>query len=281
MPIRTDLAIDLSEDLREQADGIEKSEKINGDIKITEIRVTSEQGEKFLGRKIGTYITLEFPEVMKITDYGNLKAGIIDVLNEILPDRENILVVGLGNCEITPDAVGPVTARHILATRHISGQFAEEIGLRGLKSVSVMAPGVLGQTGIEVLELIKGTAEAVKPSAVIVIDALASKSVGRLFKTVQICNTGISPGSGVKNSRNEISYETLGIPVIAVGVPTVVDASVLAYELTGKETEINTDMFVTPKEVDLLTDRISEIISSALNIFLQPDIEEDIILSLV
>lgn len=195
--------------------------------------------------------------------------------------KENLLIAGLGNTDITPDAVGPLTVKHILATRHISGQFAENIGLKGLKSVSVIAPGVLGQTGIETTELIKGAIAAVKPDAVIVIDALAAMSAERLFKTVQLCDTGISPGSGVKNARREISGKTLGIPVIAIGVPTVTDADSLAYELTGKEPEKSCDMFVTPKEVDLLCDRISEILSSALNRFLQPEIEEDIISQLV
>ena len=190
-------------------------------------------------------------------------------------------MAGLGNTDITPDAVGPLTAKGILATRHITGQFAESIGLKGLKSVSVISPGVLGKTGIEVRELIIGAAAAVNPDAVIVIDALASKSTERLFKTVQLCDTGISPGSGVKNSRSEISEKTLGVPVIAVGVPTVVDAETLAFELTNKEPERESGMFVTPKEVDLLCERISEILSAALNVFLQPEIDEDIILGLV
>lgn len=262
--------------------GIEESSETIEDIKTTKIKITSKEGAKRIGKPIGTYITVEFPEIYKINDYGNLKKAIIRALGMLLPlGEKNLLVAGLGNTDITPDAVGPFTAKKILATRHISGQFAENIGLKGLKSVSVIAPGVLGQTGIEASELIKSAVETVKPDAVIVIDALASKSTERLFKTVQFSDTGISPGSGVKNSRQEISKKKIGVPVIAVGVPTVVDAETLAFELTNKEPKKNSDMFVTPKEVDLLCDRISEILSVALNVFLQPEIDEDIILGLV
>lgn len=262
--------------------GIEESSETIEEIKTTKIKITLKEGAKRIGKPIGTYITVEFPEIYKINDYDNLKEAIIKALGTLLPQRgKKLLVAGLGNTDITPDAVGPFTAKKILATRHISGQFAENIGLKGLKSVSVIAPGVLGQTGIEVSELIKSAVETVKPDAVIVIDALASKSTDRLFKTVQFSDTGISPGSGVKNSRQEISEKTVGVPVIAVGVPTVVDAETLAFELTNKEPEKNSDMFVTPKEVDLLCDRISEILSLALNVFLQPEIDEDIILGLV
>lgn len=272
----------MTEDIGTSINGIEESSEITEDIKTTKIKITSKEGEERIGKPIGTYITVEFPEIYKINDYSNLKKAIIKALSILLPSGgKNLLIAGLGNTDITPDAVGPFTAKKILATRHISGQFAESIGLKGLKSVSVIAPGVLGQTGIEVSELIKSTAQTVKPDAVIVIDALASKSTDRLFKTVQLSDTGISPGSGVKNSRQEISEKTVGVPVIAVGVPTVVDAETLAFELTNKDPEKNSDMFVTPKEVDLLCDRISEILSLALNVFLQPEIDEDIILGLV
>lgn len=272
--------------MTEQADGdlkgIEESSESVGDIRVTKIKITSEEGALRIGKPIGNYITVEFPEIYKINDYVNLKKAIVKALSSLLPPGEkNLLVAGLGNTDITPDAVGPLTAKGILATRHITGQFAESIGLKGLRSVSVISPGVLGKTGIEVSELIKGAAAAVKPDAVIVIDALASKSTDRLFRTVQLSDTGISPGSGVKNSRSEISQKTLGVPVIAVGVPTVVDAQTLAFELTNKEPEKESGMFVTPKEVDLLCDRISEILSSSLNVFLQPEIDEDIILGLV
>lgn len=282
MAVRTDLAVEHLGGEKEDLRGVERKFEEKGNIKISTFKITSEEGEKTVGKPMGKYITLEFPPVYKICDYSELKNEVVKALEALISGkRDSILIAGLGNTEITPDAVGPLTVRQILATRHISGQFAENIGLKGLRSVSVITPGVLGQTGIETTELIKGAIEAVKPDALIVIDALAAGSAHRLFKTIQLCNTGISPGSGVKNSRREISEKTLGIPVIAVGVPTVTDADSLCFELTGKEPEKSSDMFVTPKDVDLLVDRISEILSLALNRFLQPEIDEDIIAGLV
>lgn len=280
--VRTDLAIEISSDISGKDSEIEKTETVNGDVKTTVIKVTSEKGEKSIGRPCGTYITAEFPDINKIADYSEIKEEIIRSLSALLGGISGtVLVAGLGNTEITPDSVGPFTAKKILATRHISGRFAESIGLKGLKSVAVITPDVLGKTGIEAAELIKSAVDTVKPSAVIAVDALAAKAPERLFKTVQMCNTGIRPGSGVKNSRSEISEKTLGIPVAAVGVPTVTDAEALAYSLTGKMPETESGLFVTPKDADLLCDRISEILSLAINEFLQPEIEPDIIAGLV
>lgn len=282
MSVRTDLAIELSGGEKGNIKGVEREFKDKGEIKISTVKITSKEGEEAIGKPIGKYITLEFEPIYKISDYSSLKTEVVKALNSLLPQkRESLLIAGLGNTEITPDAVGPLTAKQILATRHISGQFAENIGLKGLKSVSVISPGVLGQTGIETAEILKGAVAAVRPDALIAIDALKADSKDRLFRTVQLCDTGISPGSGVKNSRREISEKTLGIPVIAVGVPTVTDIDSLALELTGKEPENSSDMFVTPKEVDLLVDRISEILALCLNKFLQPEIDEEIIAQLV
>ena len=282
MSIRTDLAIELTENENGEQRGVEEEFKEEGEIKISTVKITSKEGEEAVGKPMGSYITLEFPPIYKICDFSELQNAVVLSLTQLLPERrENILIAGLGNTDITPDAVGPFTARQILATRHISGQFAENIGLKGLKSVSVITPGVLGQTGIETAVLIKGAVEAAKTDAVIAIDALAAKSTKRLFKTVQLCNTGISPGSGVKNSRQELSEKTLGVPVIAVGIPTVTEADTIALELTGKEPEENSDMLVTPKEVDLLVERISELLAHSLNRFLQPEIEDEIISQLV
>lgn len=280
--VRTDLAIEINSDLSGKANGVEREESVNGDVKTTVIKITSEKGEKILGRPCGTYITLEYPDINKIADYSGIKEEIKKALSFLLNGvNGTVLAAGLGNTEITPDSVGPFTAKKILATRHISGQLAESIGLKGLKSVAVITPDVLGKTGIETSELIKSAADTVKPEAVIVIDALAAKDTERLFKTVQMCDTGIRPGSGVKNSRSEISKKTLGVPVIAVGVPTVTDVESIAYSLTGVVPETESGLFVTPKDADLLCDRISEILSLSLNEFLQPEIEPDIIAGLV
>ena len=147
--------------------------------------------------------------------------------------------------------------------------------------MAVITPDVLGKTGIETAELIRGTADKIKPAAVIAVDALDARDPNRLFKTVQLTNSGISPGSGVKNRRGEISEKTIGVPVIAVGVPTVTDAEAIAYSLTGTEPETDSGMFVTPKEVDMLCGKISKILSETLNEFLQPEIDADIIEGLV
>ncbi len=236
----------------------------------------------FLKNNEGKYYTLEFPSIEKLVDFRDIEKAVSISLEELLPrNYEKILVVGLGNTEITSDSIGPLTVKKILATRHITGQFAESIGLKNLKSVAVVSPNVLGKTGIEVQELVSGAVNTVKPDAVIVIDALCAKSVNRIFSCIQLTDKGISPGSGVKNSRKELSKATLGVPVVAVGVPTVVDALTIAYELTGKEAETHIDMIVTPKDADLLCHRTAQALSETLNVFLQPDIERDIILQLV
>ncbi len=280
MNFRTDLALETAE-RTQNAEGIEKYEKVSGDIKTTHVKVTDQSAAERMKKPIGSYITVEFPFIGESADDDQTEKAITDALNELLPEiRDTVLVVGLGNREITPDAVGPDTASKILATRHITKEFAEQIGLKGLKSVAAVAPNVLGKTGIEAAEIIKGTVDRIKPSAVIAVDALASGSIGRLFSTVQLCDSGISPGSGVKNARKEISEKTLGVPVIAVGVPTVVDAGTLAGELTGESVKIKSDMIVTPN-IDLLCGRMSVLLARAINVFLQPGLEREVILSLI
>ena len=281
MEFRTDLAIELNSRLESEIKGVKNEEKRFGDITLSKTEILSLEGEEKLGKPMGKYITVQFPELLKIADFEPLKIALKESLLCLLSQGDNILVVGLGNREITADSIGPFTASKLLATRHISGKFAENIGLSGLKSVAVISPDVLGKTGIESYEIVESVAKKIKPSAIIAIDALAAGSVNRLFRTVQLSNTGISPGSGVKNSRKELSEETLSVPVIGIGVPTVVDASSLAFELTNKEPSDGTDMIVTPKDCDILCHKISEILSSVLNEFLQPEIDSEIINSLV
>ncbi len=281
MEFRTDLAIELNSRLEREIKGVKNEEKRFGDITLSKTEILSLEGEEKLGKPMGKYITVQFPELLKTADFEPLKIALKESLLCLLNQRDNILVVGLGNREITADSIGPFTASKLLATRHISGKFAENIGLSGLKSVAVISPDVLGKTGIESYEIVESVAKKIKPSAIIAIDALAAGSVNRLFRTVQLSNTGISPGSGVKNSRKELSEETLSVPVIGIGVPTVVDAGSLAFELTNKEPSDGTDMIVTPKDCDILCHKISEILSSVLNEFLQPEIDSEIINSLV
>ena len=196
--------------------------------------------------------------------------------------KNNILVAGLGNRKITPDTLGPATADSILATRHISEDLKKQTGLDSLKNVSVILPGVLGQTGIETVEIIKGVIASANIEGLIVIDAFAASDVNRLATTVQLCDTGISPGSGVGNNRKEISKRTLGIPVVAVGVPTCVDVGTLAASVTGNQEGVNkADMIVTPREIDILIDRSATVLSRAINFFLQPETDRELILSIV
>ena len=198
-------------------------------------------------------------------------------LAALLPERGTVLVTGLGNESITPDALGPRASRMVLATRHIQGEFARSSGLDDLRATAVLAPGVLGQTGVESGEIVGGLCEVVHPAAVIAIDALASRSVARLGCTVQLCDTGIAPGSGVGNNRKELTEQLLGIPVIGLGVPTVVDARTLAAELTGREDAAEqvaprgAQMMVTPREIDLIISRASRLVAMAVNAALQPD----------
>lgn len=265
--LRTDLAIESKKDDQ----NYEKSEYKKGDITVCEIENREEK-----------YITVSFDDLMRISDYGEIEKEVKNQIKALLPKEfEKIMVIGLGNREITPDSIGPSTAERLLATRHIAGEFAEKIGLSGLKSISVISPGVLGKTGVETGEITEGLVKKIMPDALIAIDALAAGSIKRVFRTVQITNTGISPGSGVKNSRKELSFKTLGVPVIAVGVPTVMTAQNLAFELCNKEPKEGEDFIVTPKDSDLLCHRISEILSKSINEALQPKIEPEILSALV
>ena len=282
MQIRTDLALEAAEKapdmprLTEQ--DVEKTQLMEGEATITRIHIHSGAGSEALGRAPGRYITVEGPPLSdnddKLVEYARL---IGRELAALLPERGTVLVTGLGNESITPDALGPRASRMVLATRHIQGEFARSSGLDDLRATAVLAPGVLGQTGVESGEIVGGLCEVVHPAAVIAIDALASRSVARLGCTVQLCDTGIAPGSGVGNNRKELTEQLLGIPVIGLGVPTVVDARTLAAELTGREDAAEqvaprgAQMMVTPREIDLIISRASRLVAMAVNAALQPD----------
>lgn len=275
MTTRTDLAIEFQKNAEKEV----IKEQSFGEIKtfFTEL----EENNPY-GKRKGKYATIKVGNIEFLPDFEDIEKALVFCLCELLPNkRENILVVGLGNSEITSDNIGPNTASKILATRHIKGQFQTIKGLEKMKSVSVITPSVLGKTGIEASEIVAAVVTETKPDAVIVIDALCANNTQNLFSVIQLCNSGISPGSGVKNTRKELSETTLGVPTVAIGVPTVVEAAVIAKELTGKNAEQKTNLIVTPKDADLLSLRMSEAISAALNVFLQPEIEPEIVLSLV
>ena len=295
MNFRTDLAVECHEYATEKhPEGVKVKKEQVDDIKITTITVENEKGEKAIGKARGRYITLE---IAPLTKNSHLFSSQLTVLSQqikkLLPEKGTVLVAGLGNDKITPDALGPRCVSFLLATRHINGELAKSIGFHNLRSVAAVVPGVLGQTGIESAEIIKGVVNNIKPSAVIVVDALASRSVSRLGTTVQMTDTGVSPGSGVGNFRSEISSNTLGVPVIALGVPTVVDGATLALDLlekTGfdiKNSENLHDVFsspvmmVTPKEVDNMIERAAKLVAMGINTALQPDISPEDIMAIV
>ena len=327
--IRTDLAIETLPSM-ENLDTYIKDEQ----IKVTSLHVDSKLSQE-IGKKEGTYITIEFDDV---TDYDNReKIGqtLEEEIKKMLDDKkitpqDECLIIGLGNEKSTPDALGPLTIKNVLVTRHLFllGTNVKE----GIRKVSALSPGVMGNTGIETIDLIKNIVQTIKPSFVIVIDALAASSIERVNKTIQMTDSGIEPGSGVGNSRKEISEQILGIPVIAIGVPTVVDSSTIVSDtinyllkhlsyikdnysknklivtrsnylekiknnnLSKNEKEevigmlgtlseeeqkkliievleaINYNMIVTPKEIDYLIEKLSDVISSALNNALHKEI---------
>lgn len=273
MQNRTDLAVECYENKEKtKIDGVKITEKSN----VTVVSVLNENGEKALGKPQGNYITVDVPSFVNDTDiFDGRLSQISSIIKKLLPpETDNVLVAGVGNMDITADALGPKTNSYILATRHISAELKKQMGFENLKSVSSIRTGVLGETGIESAEFIKGIVNVIKPSCVIVVDALASTSAERLGTTVQISDTGISPGSGVGNHRFEISKNTLGIPVIAVGIPTVVSAGIIK----GNE---ESSMFVTPREIDKVTEQGAKLIGMSINVCLQPDIDEKDLFALV
>ena len=234
----TDLAIERREITNSgKNDGVTVKKRRIKSASVTEIEITTDAGAEKLGKPVGTYVTVELPPFSsEFDDADSRMLAVRDEIKKLLPkNTSGVLVVGLGNSDITPDALGPKTAKDIFSTRHITKSLAEEIGLPSLRPVSSASPGVLGQTGIESAEMIRGIMNETSPDAVITVDALSARSIKRLGCTVQMTNTGIVPGSGVGNHRAEISRKTLGVPVIAIGVPTVVDAAALVYDITGNE----------------------------------------------
>lgn len=286
MEPRTDLALEKREILgKKEPEGVESSEFTEGEVSFTKIKIINEKGSEALGKPVGTYITAEIPQLTKnpINDEETIEA-IAKQLRSLLPEDGAVLVAGLGNTDITPDAVGPKSVSMVLATRHIDKSLSEEIGLGELRSVAGFVPGVLGRTGLEAAESVKGIVNSVSPSAVIVVDALAARRLSRLGTTVQLSDTGIIPGSGVGNARKEITERSVGIPVISVGIPTVVDVGTLVNDLTGSKSDIpqeNRNMIITPREIDIVIERASELIGMAINKALQPDISVDEMMMLV
>lgn len=288
MNARTDLAIEKDSFISgNRPKGIRRKIFETEKTKVTKISVLDKEAAEAIGKPEGEYITVELDEFSYDTELlDDRMKSISTQISSLLPKGDGtVLVAGIGNKDITPDALGPRCAEGIFSTRHITSELAEEIGLDFLNPVCSLATGVLGQTGIETGEIIKSVADAIKPKAVIVIDALAAAGLERLGRTVQITDTGITPGSGVGNKRAEISKNTLGVPVIAIGVPTVVDAVTLARAMTGNKTATESaeaqNMMVTPREIDVMIERAAKLISLCVNCALQPETDPELLLSVV
>jgi spore protease len=292
--IRTDLAMEATEAYgQQQIPGVNVINEVVQGIKKTKVSITTAEGEKAVGKKIGTYVTFESKDMAKGDP--NIDENCAKALAEEIKSMAgnaldgSILVVGLGNRMVTPDALGPEVCDLVFVTRHILEYAPESIDAR-VGKVSAISPGVLGITGLETGEIIEGVVEHTKPTLIIAIDSLASRSIDRISTTLQIGDSGIAPGAGIGNKRKALDKETLGIPVLAVGVPLVVYASTIAHDLmeaamtkTLQDTKTQyrvqdilrgmsdvegADMILTPKEIDKVIKDLARIISDALNISL-------------
>ena len=276
MQFRTDLALEaaLAYTERLPEDAVREEKRV-GEVTVERLTLGPRAAEA-IGRKVGRYLTVSFPPLTDNDRHLEETATVIgEELGGLLPRDGTVLVVGLGNESITPDALGPQVADMVLATRHIEGEYARSSGLDDLRPVAVMRTGVLGDTGIESGETVAALCAHLHPSAVVAVDALACRSLSRLGCTVQLCNNGIAPGSGVGNNRTPLTADTLGVPVIGIGVPTVVDAVTVARELTGTNggetiTPNGRAMMVTPREVDLMIARAARLVAMGVNAALQP-----------
>lgn len=304
---RTDLASerrDLYEKANNLENGIEgiesQKEEVNEKIKIERVQILNEKGEKAIGKPIGTYVTIDVKDLKIASEEEMEKAGetltkeLKNILEKHIEEQDEVLVVGLGNIYVTPDSLGPKVINEIEVTRHIINYMPQYVK-EGTRKISAISPGVLGTTGIETVEILKGIVDNIHPKLIIVIDALASRSIERISSSVQISDTGIAPGAGVGNRRSEISINSLGIPVIAIGIPTCVETAVLVNDslnlfieklqneaksneyLNNMKNENNYEeikqilmprdynLIVTPKEIDGLIENMKDIVAMGIN----------------
>ena len=282
MAFRTDLAVEAIENHKTAAalPHVRQSDRTLEGFAVHEVRILSEDAAREIGKPQGRYLTLELDALIRREEDAFPRAckALSTLLRELLPHPNNgpVLIAGLGNRMITPDAIGPQTADHVIATRHLVAQspaiFAD------WRPVSALAPGVLGQTGVETGEVICGVLDRVRPAAVIAVDALAAGRLSRLLRTVQLADTGITPGAGVGNARAALNKETLGVPVIAIGVPTVVDGATLAHEISSQLgqpacealDDLSQPVMITTRDIDREVADISRMIGYAVNMALHP-----------
>lgn len=307
--LRTDLAVEAEEHLRRQAQqtipGVEVATENGEGFQATKVEIINAEAARRLGKPLGRYVTIE-AEGLRYKNTALQQTVMRALAKELLwlislPADATVLVVGLGNWKITPDALGPRAVEHVVVTRHLQDMLSPELK-GGVRSVCAIAPGVLGITGMETVEFVQGIVHNIRPAVVIAVDALAAASSRRLITTVQLADTGISPGSGVGNKRLGLTEATLGVPVIAIGVPTVVHAASIAADTVDaliehaafarylksmqhlapqdRQTiirqvlpEVMGDLMVTPKEVDRLIDDMALMIAGGINQALHPHID--------
>lgn len=297
--VRTDLALEARESIGEadsELRGVRVEEYYDeeDDIRVTKVMIDTKNAAKAMGKPMGVYVTMEAPAMVEPDDgyHREISQCLADELREMIPNsdkEQSVLVVGLGNREVTADALGPQVVDNLFITRHVVKTYGKAAyNKQVMNQISSIEPGVMAKTGMETAEIIKGVVEETRPDVVVVIDALAARSTRRLNRTVQITNTGIQPGSGVGNHRNALTMESLGVPVIAIGVPTVVDAATIVGDaleklLSGDSefdrmkymgqhraafSELN-NMYMTGKDIDAVVKRVSFTVSEGINMALE------------
>lgn len=285
--VRTDLALESAESMQgpqNEMSGVSVSEEYHArtDVTITTVNIESKNASKRLGKPNGTYITLEAPSMQEDDEeyHREISKELADCICKLLPRREaelSILVVGLGNVAVTADSLGPLVIDNLNITRHVLLEYGPAAYEGSTNMISGIIPGVMARTGMESMEIVRGVVESTNPDVIIAVDALAARSTKRLNRTIQITNTGIHPGSGVGNYRSTLNEETLGKPVIAIGIPTVVDAATIVNDAVGKKydeipisgmTEL-ANMYVTGKDIDEIIKRLSFTISEGINMALK------------
>lgn len=297
--VRTDLALEARESIGESESelrgvSVEEYYRETEDVRVTKVTIDTKNAAKTMGKPMGIYVTMEAPAMVEPDEdyHREISKCLAEELLKLLPEEEeeqNILVVGLGNREVTADALGPQTVDNLYITRHIVREYGKAAySCNRMPLLSALEPGVMAKTGMETAEIVKGVVSETKPDILIVVDALAARSTKRLNRTIQITNTGIQPGSGVGNHRNALTKESLGVPVIAIGIPTVVDSATIVMDAMEKllEGEENVDavkymsrqqppfpelnnMYMTGKDIDAVIKRISFTISEGINIAME------------
>lgn len=285
---RSDLACEIAQDGKSLCRGAEWRTREAAGFSVSELIISTKEASERLQKPCGRYLTIECGRIDRLSSgdhralshllAGELRGTVQRLTNKTIDSHFSVFVAGLGNADLTPDAIGPQTMRRLTATRHLRQYEGELYRAAGCSALSALSPGVLGQTGIETSELLRGAVNATHPDVIIVIDALTARSCDRLCATVQLSDTGIEPGSGVGNHRRAITYKSMGVPVVALGVPTVVNSATLVWDaLTEagidredprlkKVLETDKSFFVSPKESDLICESVAQLFARAIGL---------------